>query len=219
MIPFPGLTQMQDLKPLNVVLLEIDTNDLTSIIDQDKYTVYQDSFQDEIYVPKVEDIALIISTHSLDMASKNGSKLLQYFKNGGNILCPVANSSKFSSVRGICCQKFTDYQKFWIKQSAQWISPQNGTKINKEFLQSHFSTFCTNRSDENQVAKLTPGYIFKSSDHQKTFCDVNSIQQTRLLLDFKPPSDSEEATEKYLPIFSHSKYYHIQFIHAFFILF
>jgi len=123
--------------------LEIDTNDLTSIIDQGRYTVYQDSFQDEIYVPKVEDIALIISTHSLDMASKNGSKLLQYFKNGGNILCPVANSSKFSSVRGICCQKFTDYQKFWIKQSAQWISPQNGTKINKEFLQSHFSTFCT----------------------------------------------------------------------------
>ena len=106
MILFPGLTQMQDLKPLNIVLLEIDTNDLTSIIDQDKYTVYQDSFQDEIYVPKVEDIALIISTHSLDMASKNGSKLLQYFKNGGNILCPVANSSKFSSVRGICCQKF-----------------------------------------------------------------------------------------------------------------
>jgi len=195
-----GLTQLQDLKPLNIVFLETDTNDLTSIIDEEKYTVYQDSFQSENYVPGVEDIALIISTKFLDMSSKNGLKILQYFKNGGNILCPVSNTSIFSSVRGICCQKLSDYQKFWIKQSSQWISPQNETKIDKEFLKSHFSLFCTNKSEENHATKLTKAHIFTCKDNQKVFSDVNSVQQTRLLLDFKPPSESEEATEKYLPI-------------------
>ena len=53
---------LQDLKPLNIVLLEPDTNDLTSILDQDKYTCYQDSLEDENYVPGIEEIALILST-------------------------------------------------------------------------------------------------------------------------------------------------------------
>ena len=53
---------LQDLKPLNIVLLEPDTNDLTSILDQDKYTFYQDSLEDQNYVPGIEEIALILST-------------------------------------------------------------------------------------------------------------------------------------------------------------
>ena len=53
---------LQDLKPLNIVLLEPDTNDLTSILDQDKYTSYQDSLEDQNYVPGIEEIALILST-------------------------------------------------------------------------------------------------------------------------------------------------------------
>ena len=53
---------LQDLKPLNIVLLEPDTNNLTSILDQDKYTCYQDSLEDENYVPGIEEIALILST-------------------------------------------------------------------------------------------------------------------------------------------------------------
>jgi hypothetical protein len=57
-----GLSQLQDLKPLNIVLLEPDTNDLTSILDQDKYTCYQDSLEDQNYVPGIEEIALILST-------------------------------------------------------------------------------------------------------------------------------------------------------------
>merc|ERR1711997_148165 len=123
-----GLTQLQALKPLNILLLKPDTNDLTSIFDQDKYTVYEDSLEDPHYAPSVEDIALILSFKELDMSTSNGAKLLCYFKNGGNVLCPVMNTSKFSSVRGICCQKFPDYQRFWIKQSSQWISPSNVNK-------------------------------------------------------------------------------------------
>ena len=53
---------LQDLKPLNIVLLEPDTNNLTSILDQDKYTCYQDSLEDQNYVPGIEEIALILST-------------------------------------------------------------------------------------------------------------------------------------------------------------
>ena len=80
------------------------------------------------------------------MSSKNGSKLLLYFKNGGNVLCPVKNSSNFSAVRGICCQKFPDYQKFWIKQSSQWISPNVGTEITKGglILEGFFFNFGSN---------------------------------------------------------------------------
>jgi len=193
---------LQDLKPLNIVLLEPDTNNLISILDQDKYTCYQDSLEDENYVPGIEEIALILSTKALDMSSKNGSKLLLYFKNGGNVLCPVKNSSNFSAVRGICCQKFPDYQKFWIKQSSQWISPNVGTEITKEFIKSHFSTFCHDNPDETQVT-VTCGYLY-TGDNFKKFGNEKSIQQSKILLDFNPPSENEVVTEKYLPIYPYS---------------
>ena len=41
------VTSKENVLPINIVLLETDNNDFTSVLDQDKYTVYQDSFEDE----------------------------------------------------------------------------------------------------------------------------------------------------------------------------
>merc|ERR1719400_152009 len=101
------------------------------------------------------------------------SKLLNYFRNGGNVLCHVKDDSIFSSIRGICSRKFQDYQKFWIKQSSQWISPNDVKKIDKRFIQSHFSTFCTNNFYYSQETELTAGYIYTNEKINKVF-DVNS---------------------------------------------
>ena len=104
------------------------------LIKTNTYTVYQDSFEDEHYTPGIEEIALIISVSESVMSTATCSKLLNYFRNGGNVLCHVKDDSMFSSIRGICSRKFQDYQKFWIKQSSQWISPNSETEIAKEFL-------------------------------------------------------------------------------------
>ena len=193
-------THMQNFLPVNIVLLETDTNDFISVVDQDRYTVYQDSFEDENYAPGIEEIALIISVSESVMSTAMSSRLLHYFKNGGNVLCHVKDDSIFRSVRGICCQKFQDYQKFWIKQSSQWISPNDVGKINTGFLQSHFSTFCTNNIGQSQETELTAGCLYTNKNINKII-DVNSIQQSKLLLNFNPSSEKEVATDEYLPIY------------------
>ena len=193
------VTCKQNFLPINIVLLETDNNDFTSVLDQDKYTVYQDSFEDEHYAPGIEEIALIISVSESVMSTAMCSKLLNYFRNGGNVLCHVKDDSIFSSIRGICSRKFQDYQKFWIKQSSQWISPNDVKKIDKRFIQSHFSTFCTNNFDHSQETKLTAGYIYTNEKINKVL-DVN-IQQSKLLLNFNPSSEKEVATDEYLPIY------------------
>ena len=125
-----------------------------------------------------------------------GLKLLQFFKDGGNIICSVRQEDTIlNSVRGICCQNFENYTKFWVRQSSYWISPY--AKISKDLINAHFPNFCT-KTGERQALKVTSGTFFSDTINAK-----NIIKQDRLVLAFDPQDNEKGATEGYLPIFRH----------------
>ena len=53
------------------------------------------------------------------------------------------------------------------------------------------------------TATVTCGFLY-TGDNFKKFRNEKSIQQSKLLLDFNPPSEIEVVTEKYLPIYPYS---------------
>ena len=53
------------------------------------------------------------------------------------------------------------------------------------------------------TATVTCGYLY-TGDNFKKFGNEKSIQQSKILLDFNPPSENEVVTEKYLPIYPYS---------------
>ena len=134
-------------------------------------------------MPSIEDTALIISS---EMSSKS-SKLLSYFKTGGNVICSIKDPTLMKAVRGICFHSEEKFDKFWIKQSSSWISPKAG--LTKDLLKSQFSQFC---HVNEEVPKLTHGVIWGQKLTEPT------IQQSRLLLDFQ--ESTKEPSDTYLPI-------------------
>ena len=176
------------ITPLNILILDNDKVNFRSVIAQDKFVVY-DKQNLEDYEPKIEEIALIISSQSFEMKSLQAVKILNFFKKGGNIFCPVTQNN-LSSVRGICCQSFSDHTKFWLKQSSIWISPKSS---NLDVFKSTFPQFCTESNQKNPT-KLTHAVLYGNK-----ISDENCVQQSRLKLDFNP--NSNDASEDYLPIF------------------
>ena len=183
------------IKPLNIIILDRDIIEVKCILDQDNFTVYQNCLNDS-FQPKVEDTALVISSQKLDM---NCNKILNFFKNGGNVLCPVENIGIFNGIRGICHQKLPkgNQDKFWIKQSAHWISFDPKDVNVKDCLKIHFSTFCKQTASIgiDDSTHLTQATLYSKVEF------LNSIQQTKILLDFDPKTPEQEATETYLPIY------------------
>ena len=139
-------------------------------------------------VPNVEDTSLIISSEPLDMSSKT-TKLLHYFKTGGNVLCPIQDQSVMKAVRGICFQSQSTYDKFWVKQSSSWINPKSSPY--QDLLTSQFKQFCT---VTEKVPKLSKAVIWPNVET----VPEKIVQQTKLLLDFNEAS--KEPTDTYLPI-------------------
>ena len=128
------------------------------------------------------------------MSSKT-SKLLNYFKSGGNVICPIQDQSMMKGVRGICFHSDgqNSYDKFWIRQSSSWINPK--ATPYQDLLQSQFKQFCT---VTEQVPKLSSAVIWPSKNNISTE-EGKTIQQSRLLLDFDDEA-SKEPTDTYLPI-------------------
>ena len=126
------------------------------------------------------------------MSSKT-SKLLKYFKTGGNVICPIQDQSMMKGVRGICFHSDLSYDKFWIRQNSSWINPKATSY--PDLLQSQFKQFCT---VTDQVPKLSSAVIWPSISNIITE-EKKTVQQSRLLLDFDNEA-SKEPTDTYLPI-------------------
>ena len=126
------------------------------------------------------------------MSSKT-SKLLNYFKTGGSVICPIQDQSMMKGVRGICFHSDLSYDKFWIRQSSSWINPKATSY--PDLLQSQFKQFCT---VTDQVPKLSSAVIWPSLSNIITE-EKKTVQQSRLLLDFDNEA-SKEPTDTYLPI-------------------
>ena len=203
------------LKPLNVILLDDAVKDLELVINKQGFVVYQNLLEDPYYNPGIEETALIISSKHIDMSSPQGQKMLHFFKQGGNVLCPVKDYLCLKSVRGICCHKSDDHSRFWVKQSAKWISFNHTSSLTKKAFKIHFGDFCTNNTDDKkdhtgETIVLTHGILF--SNQSVDFISDKTVQQTNLLLEFYSDDQSIESKNNHLPIRVHqnnekSKYF------------
>ena len=148
-------------------------------------------------MPTVEDTALIVYAKNLDMnSSTNAKTVLKYFKNGGNVLCSIPQNS-LNCVRGICCKREEEFDRYWVKQNSFWISPKNSV-ISSQTIKSHFPQFCKSLSSDSATSEsLTPGFFFSQNGNLPS-----SIQQTKLKLEFTTQNDSLQASDSILPIFT-----------------
>jgi biotin-[acetyl-CoA-carboxylase] ligase BirA-like protein len=144
----------------------------------------------------------------------NAAKIVNYFKQGGNVICPVSGEGLncLNAVRGICCQSQNDHQRFWIRQTSSWISnnPSCASFLSPDQLKTSFpnlqfsSTTCDNNSQQQQQQQLSEATLLVSGFKNEAFFKaLDKVKQTKILLDFKPVQEAK-ATESYLPIFSSS---------------
>ena len=132
------------------------------------------------------------------MSSKCAKNILTYFKNGGNVLCPM-NENGLNSVRGICCKNNSKHQKFWVKQNSSWINFQG--KLTSDLILEQFPQFCKRFSSEEKVI-FTPGFYY-SSDEKISL--PKCVQQSKLKLEFiksENTSYSSVPSESILPIYT-----------------
>ncbi len=152
------------------------------------------------------------------MSVGNRTKMLKFFKAGGNVICAAGGhvfEDSLSGVRGICRHDGLGYSRFWIKLCSSWLNlnkNDNNNVLTSDLVKESFpglllrhnsSSVNGTSTANNLVPSVAKVFVCDSvkEDFTSTILDKSKIKQANLVLDFKPTTISNAVpSSSYLPV-------------------